>query len=81
MVVKDGNVDGGDGVRNRVDWKERSMMECGGKAWNVRKVREWCRSDVGASGMDLEKFYVTDSRKPAQSLNNTKVSNNYVHPT
>ena len=36
-VVKDGNVDGGDGVRNGVDWKERSVMECGGKAWNVKE--------------------------------------------
>ena len=34
-VVKDRNVDGGDGVRNGVNWKGRSMMECGGKAWNV----------------------------------------------
>ena len=34
-VVKDGNVDGVDGVRNRVDWKGRSVMECDGKAWNV----------------------------------------------
>ena len=32
MVVKDGNVDGVDRVRNGVDWKGRSMMECDGKA-------------------------------------------------
>ena len=31
-VVKDGNVDG---VRNGVNWKGRSVMECDGKAWNV----------------------------------------------
>ena len=36
-VVKDGNVDGGDGVRNEVNWKGRSVMECGGKAWNVKE--------------------------------------------
>ena len=54
-VVKDRNVDGVDGVRNRVDWKGRSVMECDGK------VRRWCRNDVGASGMDLEKFYMTVS--------------------
>ena len=35
MVVKNRNVDGVDGVRNGVDWKGRSMLECDGKAWNV----------------------------------------------
>ena len=39
-VVKDGNVDGVDRVRNRVDWKGRSMMECDGKAWNVMEGPE-----------------------------------------
>ena len=55
-VVKDRNVDGVDGVRNGMVWKGRSMMERDGKAW---KVWKWCWNDVGASGMDLEKFYVT----------------------
>ena len=32
-VVKDRSVDGVDGVRNRVDWKGRNVMECDGKAW------------------------------------------------
>ena len=41
-----------------MEWtgRERSVMECDGKVW---KVWEWCRNDVGVSGMDLEKFYVT----------------------
>ena len=47
-VVKDGSVDGVGGVRNRVDWKGRNLMECDGKAWNVmeglERVPEWCRS-------------------------------------
>ena len=34
-VVKDGNVDGVDGVRNKMDWKGRSMMGRDGKAWNM----------------------------------------------
>ena len=37
-VVKDGNVDGVDGVRNGVDWKGRSMMEC--EVWNVMEGLE-----------------------------------------
>ena len=40
MVVKDGSVDGVDGVRNGVDWKGRNMMECDGKAWNVMEGLE-----------------------------------------
>ena len=39
-VVKDGNVDGVDGVGNRVGWKGRSMMECDGKVWNVMEGPE-----------------------------------------
>ena len=39
-VVKDGNVDGVDGVRNGVNWKGRSMVECDGKAWNVMEGPE-----------------------------------------
>ena len=40
MVVKDRNVDGVDGVRNRMDWKGRSMMERDGKAWNMMEGPE-----------------------------------------
>ena len=40
MVVKDGNVDGVDGVRNRMDWKGRSVMEHDGKAWNMMEGPE-----------------------------------------
>ena len=39
-VVKDRNVDGVDGVRNGVDWKGRSVMECDGKVWNVMEGPE-----------------------------------------
>ena len=39
-VVKDGNVDGVDGVRNGMDWKGRSVMEHDGKAWNVMEGLE-----------------------------------------
>ena len=39
-VVKDGSVDGVDGVRNGVDWKGRNVMECDGKAWNVMEGPE-----------------------------------------
>ena len=39
-VAKDRNVDGVDRVRNGVDWKGRSMMECHGKAWNVMEGPE-----------------------------------------
>ena len=42
-----------------MDWKGRSVMECDGKAWNMMEGPEWCQNDVGVSGMDLEKFYVT----------------------
>ena len=44
-VVKDGNVDRVDRVRNRVDWKGRSMMECDGKAGDgagiMSEHQEW----------------------------------------
>ena len=44
-VVKDRNVDGGDGVRNGVNWKGRSVMECDGRSGNGAGVmserREW----------------------------------------
>ena len=40
MVVKDGSVDGVGGVRNRVDWKGRNLIECDGKAWNVKEGPE-----------------------------------------
>ena len=39
-VVKDGNVDGVDRVRNRVGWKGRSVMECDGKVWNMMEGPE-----------------------------------------
>ena len=64
-VVKDRNVDRLDRVRNGVNWKGE---ERDGMWWNVMerpgtwwKVQEWCRNDVGVSGMDLEKFYMTAS--------------------
>jgi hypothetical protein len=35
-TVKDGrDVDGVDGVRDRMDWKGRRVMGCAGKAWNM----------------------------------------------
>ena len=39
-VVRDGNVDRVDGVRNGVGWKGRSVMECDGKVWNVMEGPE-----------------------------------------
>ena len=39
-VAKDRNVDRVDGVRNGVDWKGRSVMECDGKAWNMMESPE-----------------------------------------
>ena len=39
-VVKDGNVDRVDRVRNGMDWKGRSVMERDGKAWNMMEGPE-----------------------------------------
>ena len=39
-VVRDGNVDRVDGVRNGVGWKGRSVMECDRKVWNVMEGLE-----------------------------------------
>ena len=43
MVVKDGNVDGVDRVRNGVGWKGRSVMECDGRSGNGARMMLECR--------------------------------------
>ena len=54
-VVKDGNVDGVDGVRNGVGWKGRSMMECDGKVWNVMEGLECDGRSRNGARMMLER--------------------------
>ena len=45
--------------KERSGLEGKDLMECDGKAWNVMEGLERCRNDVGASEMDLAKFYVT----------------------
>ena len=42
-VVRDGNVDRVDRVRNRVGLKGRSVLECDRKVWNVMEGSETVR--------------------------------------